>query len=251
MNYVFTVSPDFSPDYLGGWFVFNTWLQRVSGLRFHLELMDHFPALRQAIEADRIDLIYANPHDAAILVREKGFVALAKPGGGADEAVIAVSGDSPFQRVEDLEPGSRIATTGDPDVHLMGMILLEPAGLNRENVTLHRCDSYVLVAKRLFRGESDAGIFLARAFDELSRPVRERLRVLVRSDIQVIHHYLMAGPRLADRVADLRKALTAMGDDPKTAGILKGLGVSRWEAVDEEEVEFMIDLMDTLSYSSA
>ncbi len=249
MSYVFTVSPDFSPDYLAGWFIFNTWMQRVSGLRFHLELMDHFSDLHRAIDADRIDLIYANPYDAATLVREKGFVALVKPRDGADEAVVAVAGDSPYHRVEDLEPGSRIATTEDPDVHLMGMMLLEPAGLNQENVTCHQCDSYVLVAKRLFRGESDAGIFLDRAFDELSRPVRERLRVLVRSDIQVIHHYLMAGPRLADHVASLREALTAMGNDAKTTEILKGLGISRWEAVEEEEVEFMIDLMDTLRYS--
>ncbi len=151
--------------------------------------------------------------------------------------------------VEDLAPGIRVATSDDPDVHLLGMILLEPAGLNRDNVELVECDNYVLVAKRLLNGDCDAGIFLARAFDELSRPVRERLQVLVRSDIQVIHHYLMAGPRIGALQAPLRQALMTMDREPKTARILEQLRLPGWESVEAEEVEFMIDLMETLKFS--
>lgn len=251
MSYTFTVSPDFSPDYIAGWFVFNTWLQRTLETGFHLELMDDFDSLHAAIAQDRIDLVYANPYDAAMLVREKGFTALAKPRGGADEALIAVAAESGVTAVEDLPEGARIAATDDPDVHLMGMILLEPAGLGRDNTEQVECDNYVLVAKRLLTGESDAGIFLAKAFDELSRPVRERLKVLVRSDIQVIHHYLMAGPRIAELQSKLRDALVNMDETPKTAQILEQLKLPGWDPVDPEEVEFMIDLMETLKFSPA
>ncbi len=249
MIYTFTVSPDFNPNYLAGWFVFNTWLQRTLDCRFHLELMEDFRALHQAIAADRIDLIYANPYDAAMLVRKKGFTALVKPKDGADEVVIATPAASAFQAVEDLQPGARIASTDDPDVHLLGMIMLEPAGLNQENIELQISGNYVLVAKKLLQDECDAGIFLARAFDELSRPVRNQLRLLVRSDIQVIHHSLMAGPRLADRIVPLTQALLRLDQDAKGQAMLSQLGLAGWKAVEPEETEFMIDLMDTLTYS--
>jgi phosphonate transport system substrate-binding protein len=251
MTYVFTVSPDFRPDYLAGWFTFNTWLQRTLDCRFHFELLEDFQALHQAIASDRIDLIYANPYDAAMLVRKKGFTALVKPKGEADEVVIAVPSASTAQAVEDLQPGIRIASTDDPDVHLIGMILLEPAGLHRGNIQLEIAGNYVLVAKKLLQAECDAGIFLARAFDELSRPVRCQLRLLVRSDIQVIHHLMMAGPRLADRIAPLTKALLNLGQDAKGQTLLSQLSLAGWEAVEPEETEFMIDLIDTLTYSPA
>ncbi len=251
MSRVFTVSPDFSPNYLPGWFLFNTWLQRMLDVPIHFEPMEDFDSLHQAIDGDAIDLIYANPYDAAKLVREKGFRALVKPAGESDEVVVAVPGDSAVHKVEAVPAGSRIATSGDPDVHLIGMILLEPAGLGRTQVHLQYCDNYVLVAKQLLQGRSDVGIFLAKAFDELSRPVKQQLRVLVRSDIQVIHHCFMLGPRMKEYLDGLKQALVHMERDSKGRAILSSLGLPGWEAVDEEEVEFMIDLMDTLTYSPA
>ncbi|HHJ38960.1 MAG: phosphate ABC transporter substrate-binding protein [Methylothermaceae bacteria B42] len=251
MTYMFTVSPDFSPDHLSGWFIFNTWLQRVLETRFHLELFDDFQALHRAIADDKVDLIYSNPYDAATLVREKGFTSLVKPRGGSDEALIASLSDSQFSQVEDLSPGAKIATTDDPDVHLMGMMLLEPAGLSKNNIQLIECGNYVQVAKKLLQGECDAGIFFADAFDELSRPIQRQLKVLVRSDIQVLHHSLMASPTLIDLWETLLGALLAMEITPKTQEILKSLGISGWDPVDREETEFMIDLMDTLTYSPA
>lgn len=246
MTHQFTVSPDFTPDRLSGWFIFNTWLQKALDMPLHLQLYDDFQSQRAAIRADGVDLIYANPYDAAMLVREKGFRPLVKPARKSDEALIAVGADSPYQRVEDLPAGIRVATTDDPDVHMMGMIMLEPADLDAATVELKTCDSYVLVAKELVKQTSAAGIFLLDAFDGLSSVVRGQLRVLVRSQIQVVHHSLMAGPRLADRHDRLLEALLGMPACEKGQGALQALAFAGWEAVDDEEMEFMIDLMDTL-----
>lgn len=244
--HTFTVSPDFTPDHLSGWFIFNTWLQKTLNAHFHLQLFDDFNSQREAIRADKVDLIYANPYDAAMLVREKGFKPLARFGGFADEAIIAVSAESPYLKVEDLNPGIRLATTDDPDVHTMGMIMLEPAELDAGNVELVDCDSYVLVAKQLIKRTSDAGIFLVEAYDSLSSVIRKQLRVLVRSQIQVVHHSLMIGPAIMEYRTPLLQALLAMQDCEKGRGILQALGCEQWELVDDEEMEFMIDLMDTL-----
>jgi phosphonate transport system substrate-binding protein len=248
MTLQITVSPDFSPDHIAGWYVFNTWLQRQLGVRIHLELYDDFDTQRKAIAADEVDLIYANPYDASMLVREKGFVAVAAPADRPDEAVIAVQAESPVQHVEDLRPGTRVAVTRDPDVNLIGMIMLEPADLKRDSVALQQVNSYVLVAKNLLLGKADCGFFLKEAFDDLSGPIRRQLRPLVSSQISVVRHVLMAGPRMREHLPKLSELLLGMHTPAVEGGtrVLESLGLKAWEPQDQEDTEFMIDLMDTL-----
>ena len=246
MTYNFTVSPDFNPSYLSGWFIFNTWLQRKTGEAFHLELYDDFDLQRQAIADDKFDLIYANPYDASVLVREKGFVPIACPAEKADEAVIVVAADSDINSVEDLPVGLRIAATKDPDVNMMCMIMLEPADLDRENTTTQQRDSYVLLAKDLIRGEADAGFFLEETYNKLSRIVRSQLKPLVRSQIQVINHVLLLGPALQHRQLEIQQALLDMVRTPAGKSLLEALSFTAWAKVEPEDTEFMIDLMDTL-----
>ncbi|MBE0437749.1 MAG: phosphate/phosphite/phosphonate ABC transporter substrate-binding protein [Methylomicrobium sp.] len=247
MTFKFTVSPDFTPDHLSGWYIFNTWLQRQTDSAIHLEMYDDFQLQREAIAHDQIDLIYANPFDAAMLVREKGFMPLVKPQGESDEAIIAVNADSAIQCVTDLKPGTRVSYTDDPDVRLMGMIMLEPGDLDVGNIQGVPCDTYILVAKHLLQGDADVGIFLAEAYDDLSEMIKKRLRILVRSQIGVIHHSLMIGPKLKDKKELFEKSLLKMAEETKGAGVLESLGFKGWEKVDGEEMEFMIDLMDTLN----
>lgn len=246
MTYNFTVSPDFNPTQLSGWFIFNTWLQRMLGEPIHLELYDDFESQRRDIAADKFDLIYANPYDATALVRGKGFVPVASPSSKSDEAIIAVAASSPVTRIEELAPGIRISSTDDPDVNMMCMIMIEPADLNRDNTKISHRDTYVLVAKDLIKGDADIGFFLEDTYTDLSGVVRSQLRPLVQSQIHVIHHVLLVGPRLAHRHQDLQRVLGAMQAEPSGAGVLKSLGFSSWSIVDREETEFMIDLMDTL-----
>jgi phosphonate transport system substrate-binding protein len=251
MPYQMTVSPDFTPDHIFSWYIFNTWLQRSLGVDIHLELYDSFEKQRAAILADQVDLIYANPYDAAMLVREKGFVPIVRPQRSADEAIIAVHADNPAQKVEDLSANIGIAATDDPDVNLICDIMLEPAELNAQNTQRSIKNTYPLVAKALIQKKADLGFFLVEAFDSLSGITRRKLRALVSSQIQVIHHALLAGPKLAERQNTLRELLIGMSQNSKGAGVLQTMGFEAWELMDNEEMEFMIDLMDTLTYQPA
>lgn len=246
MTFNLSVSPDFSPDKLASWHIFNTWLQKKLNIACHLALYDSFEKQREAIAADQIDLIYANPADAAMLVREKQFIAIAHPGNLTDEAIVAVSASSPAKCVEDLKPGITVASSGDPDVLMMGMIMLEPADITPADVTQTTCATYVLIAKALMSGTADVGIFPARGYDGLSAVVRGSLNPLVRSQISVVRHMLLAGPKIASLAPQLQAALAGMTNDPKEEAILKDLGLDRWEITPQEDVEFMIDLMHTL-----
>ncbi len=246
MSYIFTVSPDFSPDHLSGWYIFNTWLQRKTGEAIHLELYDNFQSQRAAIQANQIDLIYANPFDAAMLVREKGFLPLVKAENISDEAIIAVSINNPINDISELSAGIKVAVTEDPDVHMIGMIMLEVGDLDASNIQTRFYNNHVLIAKSLLQGDADVGIFLAEAYDDLANLTRNQLKILVRSQISVIHHSLMIGPKLVDRRGEILNLLLAMNNDEKGKSVLNSLGFDAWVKVDDEEMEFMIDLMDTL-----
>lgn len=246
MTFNMTVSPDFSPDHIAGWYIFNTWVQRKMGIDVHFELYDSFVAQRKAIAEDKIDIIFANPYDAAMLVREKGFKAIATVAGENDEVVIATSVDSPINAVEDLKPGARVGITPDPDVELIGRIMLEPADLNKENINLQEVASYPLVAKQLMQGKADVGFFLKDSYSDLSGLVRKSLKILVTSEIDVIRHVMLVGPRFTEAEI-FRKALLGMQTDlPQGPKVLEGLGISGWEDQTVENTEFMIDLMNTL-----
>ncbi len=247
MSFMFTVSPGFSPAHLSGWYIFNTWLQKQTELAIHLELHDNFHAQTEAIKNDNVDLIYANSFDAAMLMRDKGFFPLVKAKGKSDEAIIAVNSGNTVEDVAHLEPGTRVAYTDDPDVKMMGMIMLEPADLDATNIESVVANTNILVAKKLLKGDADAGIFLAEAFDDLSKMIKMQLRVLVRSEISDIHHSLMIGPKLLDKREEIQKSLLEMNACDKGLGVLNSLGFDAWEKVEADEIEFMIDLVDALS----
>ena len=90
-----TISPDFKPDLISGWYIFNTWLQKQIDEQIHIDMVSDFKELSSAIDKGSIDLIYANPCDIAKLVREKSFMPIAKPVGTHDEAVIIIKKTAP------------------------------------------------------------------------------------------------------------------------------------------------------------
>jgi phosphonate transport system substrate-binding protein len=241
-----TVSPDFAPDHISGWFIFNTWLQRQLDARVHLELYDCFDKQREDIKAGNFDLVYANPFDASMLVRELGFKAIVRPVAKPDETIIAAHVDSVVNAVEDLKAGAKLFATDDPDVNRIGMIMLEPADLDQTNTVTTTVNSYVIVAKNLLNKSADAGFFLKDAYDELSELIRKQMKVLVSSEISVVHHTLLVGPKLQKLAPQIQQHLINMVDDDKGRGVLESMNLEGWEVMTEEETEFMIDLIDTL-----
>lgn len=245
-KYNITVSPDFKPDKIAGWYVFNTHFQKATELSLSLSLYNDFDELREAIRNAKVDLIYANPYDAALLVNEHGFLPLVKPVGKSDECVIVTSADSDIHSVEDLQPNTRIATTNDPSTNMIGMRMLEAADLDEANTATEQVVSFVVVARQVMNGNAQIGFLLKEAYDELSDMIKSRLRVVVSSEISVIYHALMVGPRLAEQREKLRQVLLSMNSDEKGQAILKDLGLNAWEEMSDEDAAFMIDLMETL-----
>ncbi len=246
MTFQLTVSPDFPPNHIAGWYIFNTWLQKALDIPIHLELYPSFDAQREAIRQGKVDMIYANPYDAAMLIRERGFVALARPKGKMDEAVIVAAADAPFASVDDLKPGTRVAMTNDPAVNLLGMMMLEPAELDASSLETSEVESYPVAVKQVLQGKADIAFVLKEALEKLTATTRKQLKVLVESQIGDLYHTFVVGERLADRRDAIRDLLVNMHTDPKGKDVLENLGFEGWEPVSADEAEFMMNLIEAL-----
>lgn len=247
MKLNFLVAPDFPPERFGGWHMLNTLLQSRSGLHLHL-LTPATPVEQgELIAAGGVDMIYANPFDASELIRKLGYTAFARPVDKADEMVIACSAKSTATRVEDLRPGCRIAVTDNRDVRLIGLRLLEAADLTEADIHWVLTDTFQGCARLAIKGEVDAAFFMADTYHALSRITRSQLTVLVESALADITHVLLAHSGIAAQVPALLAALAGIGSAPADKEVLEALGTpGGFAPMQEEESEFMLDLMETL-----
>ena len=150
------IAPDFAPERFAGWHMLNTLLQKKSGLELHLLTPASAAEQAQLMAEGKVDAVYANPFDAASMIRELGFTAIARPVGKSDEMVIATAAGSALGAVEDLRPGCTIALTDNKDVKLIGLRLLEPADLTEADIQWQMVDTYQAAARMAIKGEVDA-----------------------------------------------------------------------------------------------
>ncbi len=73
------IAPDFAPERFAGWHMLNTLLQKRADLHIHLETPASAQEQSEQIANKNIEIIYANPFDAATMIREQGYRAVARP----------------------------------------------------------------------------------------------------------------------------------------------------------------------------
>ncbi|MDO5651104.1 MAG: PhnD/SsuA/transferrin family substrate-binding protein [Moraxella sp.] len=245
MAHNFLIAPDFSPERFAGWHMFNTLLQKRSDLAVHLLTPASHAEQEQLVDGD-VAVIYANPFDAAVFIREKGYRAIARPAGKFNEMVIASSAKSDIKALSDLKAGATIAMADNRDVKLIGLRLLEAVDLGESDVKFDIVETYQAAARALIQDKAQAAFFIAEIFNTLSNLTKSQLNVLIESDIHTISHVILVkeGFEAADTVKDVILSLKNDADGQK---ILDELGMADgFEAMDEEDAEFMIDLMETL-----
>ncbi|MEQ1596873.1 MAG: PhnD/SsuA/transferrin family substrate-binding protein [Casimicrobium sp.] len=247
MKFNFLIAPDFPPAHFAGWHMLNTLLQRRSGLQLHLLMPANAQEQTALLQQGSVDMVYANPFDASDLIRQMHYRAVARPIGKADEMVIAAGLGPAVQIVENLKPGCRIALTDNRDVKLIGLRLLESADLAESDIEWCLRDSYQAVARAAIKGEVDAAFFLSDAYHALTRLTRSQLHVVIESALDDITHVLLAHPEIVPELPKIVAALTEIGESASDKEVLEALGLPLgFEAMIDEDAEFMIDLMDTL-----
>lgn len=240
------IAPDFSPERFAGWHMFNTLIQKRANLNMHLNIPTSHAEQETVISEGDIQVIYANPFDAAILIREHGYHAVARPIGKSDEMVIAAAANSDINSLDDIKAGATIAMADNRDVKLIGLRLLEAVDIEEADLNWSVTETYQAAARQVIKGEAQAAFFLAEIFHSFSRLTKAQLSVLIESDLADISHVLLIKDGFPDTDI-LMDAILNLHNDDDGKEALTELGMPQgFEAMNEEDAEFMIDLMQTL-----
>lgn len=246
MKFNLLIAPDFAPERFAGWHMLNTLLQKRTGLHLHLLTPASASEQTEMINKGDVDIIYANPFDATHLIREKGYRVVARPKGKADEMVIATKAEGALKTLDDLQKGAKVAMADNRDVKLIGLRLLEAVDLTEQDLNFDITENYQAAAREVIKGEADVAFFLSEVYHGLSRLTLSQLHVLIESDLSDITHVVLVSEKLADN-QDFIQSLLKLTDDSDGQEVLAELGMKEgFELMDEEDGEFMIDLMDTL-----
>lgn len=240
------IAPDFSPERFAGWHMFNTLIQKRANLNMHLNIPTSHAEQETVISEGDIQVIYANPFDAATLIREHGYHAVARPIGKSDEMVIAAAANSDINSLDDIKAGATIAMADNRDVKLIGLRLLEAVDIEEADLNWSVTETYQAAARQVIKGEAQAAFFLAEIFHSFSRLTKAQLSVLIESDLADISHVLLIKDGFPDTDI-LMDAILNLHNDDDGKEALAELGMPQgFEAMSEEDAEFMIDLMQTL-----
>ncbi len=240
------IAPDFSPERFAGWHMFNTLIQKRANLNMHLNIPASHAEQETLIEAGVIQIIYANPFDAAALIREQGYRAVARPIGKSDEMVIAAAANSDINHLDDIHKGATVAMADNRDVKLIGLRLLEAVDIEESDLNWDITETYQAAARKVIKGDAQAAFFLAEIFHSFSRLTKAQLSVLIESDLADISHVLLIKDDFPDAQIFIEAILDLHSDDDGKEALTE-LGMPEgFEAMSEEDAEFMIDLMQTL-----
>lgn len=246
MTYNFLIAPDFSPERFAGWHLLNTILQKRSDLSVHLVTPTSHAEQSKLMSVGNVAMIYANPFDAAKMIREQGYRAIVRPSAKFNEMIIASLEKGDIKSLDDLKKGATIAMADNRDVKLIGMRLLEAVDLSEEDVKFDIVETYQAAARALISGNADAAFFIAEVFNSLSNLTKSQLNVLIESNIATISHVILVKEDF-EHADTLQKVLLGLGEDADGQAVLKELGMNGgFEVMSEEDAEFMIDLMETL-----
>ena len=153
------IAPDFSPERFAGWHMLNTLIQKRANINMHLNMPAAHAEQEDIIAQGDIQVIYANPFDAAALIREQGYRAVARPIGKSDEMVIAAASNGEIGSLEHVTTGMTVAMANNRDVKLIGLRLLEAVDIMEPDLSWDITEITAAAARKVIKGEAQVGFF--------------------------------------------------------------------------------------------
>lgn len=235
------IAHDYPADAFVGWYELTNLVQKHLGLSMQLLT----PTTRQAqnAEVSSADYVFASPFDIDGLM-QAGFVPFARPISGYNEMVIVAPKTSYIKKLSDIKAGVRIATTDSQAVKAIGLRLLEAVDVFEDDVQFRIHHNYQGVSQDLITGQTDAAFFFERVYKRFSAAKKQAFEVLIKSDLQELHHVFLA--RSGINTAPMLQMLGQMHLDQDGKKTLEALDLIAFEATDENQTLFMLDVLETL-----
>ena len=221
------IAPDFPPEFFANWHMFNTQLQRALDTTIHLQMPAGYREQNDLIDSETIALVYANPFDAGSLMREKGYIALAKPDLPSDQVLVVANAQSALAALSDLPADSRVLITANRDMERIGLDVLQGTAITADSVQWLPTRTFTELARRLMANEAEIGLFLASSFRILKASTQGSLKILFETQFDSFGHTMLLHPNFAEQADKLREVLVNMVQSPVNKMTLEDLGMAK------------------------
>ena len=221
------ITPDFPPDFFAHGHMLHTQLQRALDTTIHLQTPAGYREQQEWIDGETIALVYANPFDAGSLMRDKGYIALAKPDLPSDQVLVVANAQSAFATLGDLPADSRVLVTANYDIQAIGLDILQGTAITADTVQWLPTRTFPELARRLMANEAEIGLFLASSFRSLNAGTQGSLKILFETEFEDFGHVMLLHPDFADQADKLRAALLNMAQSPVSQMTLADLGMPK------------------------
>ena len=221
------ITPDFPPEFFANWHMFNTQLQRALDTTIHLQTPAGYREQQELLDSETVALVYANPFDAGSLMRDKGYIPLAKPDLPRDQVLVVANAQSAFAALGDLPADSRVLITANRDMESIGLGVLQGTAITADSVQWLHARTFTELARRLMANEAEIGLFLASSFRSLNAGTQGSLEILFETEFEDFGHVMLLHPDFADQADKLRAALLNMAQSPVSRMTLEDLGMAK------------------------
>ena len=193
----FLVAADFSPISFGGWHLLNAHLQKVTDLPIHMVVAESRSEQKDGLFHQKNPLVYADPMDAVQLVREQGYLPVARLRGESDEVLLVGAAEGAYQGAADVKAACKILAADSVHLRQAGLRLLPD--LTQADVEWVNVETFQETARRLTNQEADAAVLLNSTFALLLPGTRNRLKILAQSQMGGLHHAVLLHPDYAEK----------------------------------------------------
>ena len=221
------ITPDFPPEFFANWHMFNTQLQRALDTAIRLQTPTGYREQQDLLDSETVALVYANPFDAGSLMRDKGYIPLAKPDLPSDQVLVVANAQSAFATLGDLPADSRVLVTANCDIKRIGLDVLQGTEITADTVQWLHARTFTELARRLMANEAEIGLFLASSFRSLNAGTQGSLKILFETEFEDFGHVMLLHPDFADQADKLRAALLNMAQAPVSRMTLEDLGMAK------------------------
>ena len=227
-QYTFGVVPQQSPTRLALlWSPVLQYISNSAGCELVFKTAPDIPTFEARCSEGLYDFAYMNPYQYVVFHDTMGYEAFARQKDSTIQGIIVVGKDSWIKDVRELD-GYVVAF---PAPVAFAASMLPRAALSRMgiNVIPKYVNSHDSVYYSVDQGLYPAGGGIVRTFNMLPPRVRDRLRILWRTQ-EYSPHALAVHPRVPlSVVSEVRRAMTRMSVDPIGASILDAIGMKGLE----------------------
>jgi ABC-type phosphate/phosphonate transport system substrate-binding protein len=220
------------------WYHLEKYLAQKLGIEMQFEMSLDFPDFHANIA--KADIIYANPTDHITRLSKNGYLPLVRPAGLCDEAVFITNTETANPTLESLQ-GVELATVKELIPTHVALHALQSKGI--AHGLLHQRDSWQGVISSVWNGEVPYGIVYKDTYDKLSEHGKSMVNAFATTNEGIAYHTIDIGPGLADRKDEIAQIFLAMDSDEEGRTVLKELDITKWQPVQQAELDRMTDLM--------